>query len=172
MVNERPTEHLILSGNSFRDVTDNIVEILKREQEDDPDQELTWIKRVHDVYDSDIIHIPQAPCIAVSWQGYQRTVKTIGQKYPVREDIINDVIIYYYHEEIKDDIKKDEIRDALWEIDRILRRNSDLNGLSAQGAAVEGGQLMNRIRAEHPYSGGLIRLRVPVSIRTRRGVTP
>lgn len=172
MVNERPTEHLIQTGNYFKDVVDNIVEILVREQEEDLDQELTYIKRVHDVYDNDIIHIPEVPCIAVSWQGYQRIVKTIGQKYPVREDVINDVIVYYYHEEIKDDIRKDEIRNALWEIDRILRRNSDLNGLSTQGATVEGGQLMNRIRAEHPYSGGLIRLRVPVSIRTRRGVTP
>jgi hypothetical protein len=171
MSNERPTENLILSGNYFKDAVDNIVKILNVEQIDDPDQELTYIRRVLDVHDYDIIKIPRTPAIAVAWQGFEETVRTIGQKHPVGVTIVNLITVYYYHDEIKDDIRKDEIRDALWEIGRILRRNSDLNGLSAEGASLEGGQIMNRIRNDIPYSGGLITMRVPVSIQTRRGVS-
>lgn len=172
MTNERPTEHLILSGNYFKDAVDNIVEILQREiDEDDPEQELDWIKRVHDIHDTDILIIPSTPCIAVVWTGFEELVREIGQKYPVGVTITNFITVFYYHDQIDDEIRKDEIRDAMWELARILRRNSDVNGLSAEGASIEDGQIVNRIRNDIPYSGGLINLKVPVHIRTRRGVS-
>lgn len=170
MSNERPTDHLILTGNYFADSVDNYVEILKREIEEDPEQELDLIKRVTEVYDSDVTLIPSTPAIAVSWQGFDEVVRTIGQ-VNVGVTITNYLAVYYYHEEIYDEIKENEIRDALWELGRLLRRNSDVNGLSAEGATIEEGQRMNRMRNDKPYSGGLIQVRVPVQIRTRRGVS-
>lgn len=171
MANERPTENLLLSGNYFRDAVDNIVEILKREIDEDLEQELDYIKRVTEVYAHDPILIPATPAIAVVWTSFQELVREIGQRYPVGVTITNFITVFYYHEQIEDEIRKDEIRDALWELARILRRNSDINGLSAEGASIEDGQLMNRVRNDVPYSGGLINMKVPVHIRTRRGVS-
>ena len=172
MANERPTENLILSGNYFKDTVDNIVEFLKREiDSDDPNQELDWMKRVHDIYGDDVILVPSTPAIAVVWTGFTERVREIGQKYPVGVTLTSSVVVFYYHDQIEDEIRKDEIRDALWELARILRRNSDVNGLSAEGATIEDGQIVNRIRNDIPYSGGLINMSVPVHIRTRRGVS-
>ena len=171
MTNERPTEHLILSGDYFADSVDNIVEIIGREQIEDSEQKLTYIKRVTEIFDYDTSQIATLPAISVSWEGFEEKVRTIGQKRTVGTTITNIIAIWYYHEEVQEEIRAKEIRSALWELDRILRRNSDVNGLSAEGATIEDGQAMQRLRGDTPYSGGLINMRVPVNIRSRRGVS-
>ena len=170
-VNERPTDNIINTGNIFADSVNNFVEILKREIDEDPEQELDWIKKVTEVYPYDAALIPSTPAIAVSWEAFSQVVRTIGQKHPVGMTITSYIVVYYYHEAIKDEIRKEEIRDALWELNRILTRNSDANGLSAEGATVGDGQVMNRIRNDISYSGGLVNMQVPVHTRTRRGVS-
>jgi hypothetical protein len=170
-VQDRPTEHLIKSGNYFKDAVDNIVEIIEREQKDDTDSKLKYIKRVHKVFDHDVFRIPSLPAIAVSWVGWREQVRTIGQRSPVRFTIEVFITIYYYHGELSRNIRKEEIRDALWELARILRRNEDLNGLSSLGATITDGQMMNRMRANEGYAGGQINLVVPISVDDRRGIS-
>jgi hypothetical protein len=163
--------YLIKSGNYFKDTVDNIVEILKREQTEDVDSELQYFKRVHDIYDNDVFIIPSPPAIAVAWTGFTEQVRTIGQRNPVHFTIVNKIIIYYYHEELNVNIKREDIRDALWEVARIMRRNSDLNGLSSVGATIISGQLINRVRSNNVYAGGTIEIDVPVLVEDRRGLS-
>jgi len=171
MTQYRKTQYLINSGNCFRDVVDNIVEILRREQKEDVDSELSLFKRVHEIYDNDVFIIPATPAIAVSWTGFTEKVRTIGQQHPVHFTIENNVTIFYYHEELNVNIRREEIRDAMWEVARVLRRNSDLNGLSSVGATINSGQLVNRVRSNNVYAGGSIELIVPVLIESRRGIS-
>lgn len=173
MTQDRPTQYLIKSpeGNYYKDVVDNLVEILQRQQRDDPDQHLTDLSGVIEVSPYDIILIPSLPHLAVSWESKNEIVHTMG-KENVTVEIVNDVSVYYYLSELHERIRKDQIRDALWETERILRRNSDLNGLSSKGASIRDSVLQNRVRARgKTYAGGRIRLSVPILIRTRRGVS-
>ena len=133
MTQDRPTEFIVKSGNYFRDAVENLVEILNREQKEDPDQKLTYINRLIKVYDTDVILIPETPVIAVAYAGHDEEHTTIGQRQvTTRLDIKLDV--FYYHQEANLELKQEEIRDALWELCRILRRNGNLNGLSSLGA--------------------------------------
>ena len=168
---DRPNEHIIKTGNYFSDSVQNVCEILRREQRDDPDQKLSYIRRLTEVLDDDVIIVPKPPCIAVAFSDFTEEIHTIGQRHPVTVEVIIELNIFYYHSEVKDKIRKAEIRDAMWEIARILRRNSDLNGLSSKGAVIRGGELIYRPRNDKIYEGALIRLGVPILTKTRRGVT-
>lgn len=168
---DRPNEHIIQTGNYFSDTVENICEILRREQREDTEQKLKYIRRLTEVQNDDLIIIPKPPCICVAFSDWTEEVHTIGQRYPVTVELAIEVNVFYYHSEVKDKIRKHEIRDALWEISRILRRNSDLNGLSSKGARILNGELIYRARNDKLYEGGLIRMNVPVLIKTRRGTT-
>jgi len=167
-----PTGHLIKTGNLFSDIVNNFVEIIKREQREDKGQKLKYIRRLHEVYDGDVITVPRTPCIAVSFDSWSEGARTIGQKYPQAMHIEANIVVHYYHQELNNKIKDIEIRDALWEISRILRRNSDLNGLSSKGATIEEGVLAVRVKQNKVYVGGVIHMTVPVLFEERRGVTP
>jgi hypothetical protein len=60
----------------------------------------------------------------------------------------------------------------MWEISRLLRRNSDLNGLSTKGALITSGEIGHRGKSNKFYTGGRIRMEVPVLFQERRGITP
>lgn len=167
-----PTEHQIKTGNIFADVVHNIIEILNREQREDKEQKLKYISRLTEIIDEDAIIIPRTPSLAVSFADWSEEARTMGQKYPVSMDVVVGVDLFYYHQEFTPKIKKDEIRDAMWEISRILRRNSDLNGFSTKGAKITRGQVGSRARANKFYVGGMIRMEVPVLFQERRGITP
>jgi len=168
---DRPNEHIIQTDNYFHDSVENVCELLRREQREDTDQKLKYIRRLTRVENDDLIIIPKPPCICVAFSDWTEEVHTIGQRHPVTVELAIELNVFYYHAEVKDKIRKHEIRDALWEIARILRRNSDLNGLSSKGAIIRSGELIYRARNEKLYEGGLIRLTVPILIKTRRGVT-
>jgi len=170
MSQTRPTEHLIETGNYFADTVDNLVEILNREQRDDADQALTYLSGVLEIHNEDILLIPSTPCIAISFEGFDEIIHTIGKTNVTVETTIQ-INAYYYHQEINQRIRKNEIRDAMWELSRILRRNSDLNGLSSKGAQVSSGEVMSRLRQNGAFSGGLIKMQVPILHQTRRGVS-
>lgn len=168
---DRPNEFIVKTGNYFSDAVENICEILRREQREDPEQKLKYIRRLTEVLSDDVIIVPKPPCIAVAFSDFTEEVHTIGQRHPITVEVTIEINVFYYHSEVKDKIRKAEIRDALWEIARILRRNSDLNGLSSKGALIRGGELIYRARNDKLYEAGLIRLGVPILIKTRRGVT-
>jgi hypothetical protein len=167
----RATPHLIETGNYFSDSVENICEILRREQREDTDSKLKYISRLTDVLNDDVIIIPKPPCITVSFGGWEEVIHTIGQKNVTVEYIV-ELNIFYYHNEVQNNIRKSEIRDALWEVSRLLRRNSDLNGLSSKGAIIHGGEIVYRARNKSVYEGGLIRMSVPILDKTRTGVSP
>lgn len=167
----RPNEHFVETDDPFEGAVENICEVLRREIKTDPEQKLTMIRRNVEVLNEDVILVPKPPVISVSFSDWSEFVSTIGQRYPQTVEYDIGIDIYYYHAEIKNKISKKEIRKALWEIARMLRRNSDLNGLSAKGALISSGQIVYRRRNDKLYEGGLIRLQVPVLDKTRRGVT-
>jgi len=170
MTQDRPTAHLIKTGNYFADGVNNIVEILEREQREDTEQKLTYLNGVLKIHDEDILLIPKTPCIAVSFEGFEEIIHTIGKRQVTVETTLL-INTYYYHQEISREIRKKEIRDAMWELARILRRNSDLNGLSSKGAQIPSGEVMSRLRQNGAFSGGLIRMQVPILHQSRRGVS-
>ena len=167
-----PTEHQIKTGNIFHDVVNNVIEILKREQREDKEQKLKYISRVTEIIEEDAIIIPRTPSISVAFSEWQEEARTMGQKFPVSMDVTVTLEIFYYHQELTPNIRKVEIRDALWELSRILRRNSDLNGFSTKGAKIVSGSVGNRGRANAFYAGGRIVMEVPVLFQERRGITP
>jgi len=167
--NVRPNDNIIYTGNVFSDSVSNTVEILRRELIEDPDQKLKYIRRLTDVLEDDAILIPKPPCITVYFTDWEENFSTIGQRYPQTVEYKINLNVYYYHSEINNKIRDSEIRDALWEISRIIRRNSDLNGLSSKGVFffVSGGVTYKQ-RNDKMYQGGIIRLMVPVIDRERR----
>lgn len=171
-IDTRPNANIILSDNPFADVVDNIVKILKRDLRDeyDSNSNLKYIRRLTDVLDDDVILIPKPPCITVSFMDWEEEITTIGQ---TNQSFVYKIMldIYYYHCEAKNTIRDKEIRDALWEISRVLRRNSDLYGLSSMGALIKGGSVIYKKRNNALYQGGLIRLQVPLKGKERRGTT-
>jgi len=158
----RVLEHLIDTGNPFHDCVANITEILRRKIREDPNQELKAIRRLMDVYDDDVLLIPKPPAIAVSFADWEEEIHTIGKSPRVTAEYKVGINIFFYHSELTNNIRKSEIRDGLWEISRILRRNSSLNGLSSKGANIVQGEIMFRVRNERLYQGGIIRLAVPI----------
>lgn len=170
MNQDRPTKYLIKKGNYYRDIVANIVEILRREQRKDPDQRLTDQKRLTEVIEGDPFAVPQPPAIAVSWEEADEIPHTIGKRNVTYESTSR-VTVWYYHEELNENTRKEDIRDNLWEIARLLRRNSDLNGLSPKGAHVEHVEIVNRPRLDKWYAGGKIIFVVPVLMQDRRGIS-
>jgi len=167
-IQDRPTQYLIKTGDYFDDAVANIVEIIKRMQVTDPGQYLTWIKRVHEVYPADLLIVPETPCICVDFVDHEEEIHTIGKKNVTYELQIG-IEIYYYHQQINEELREKEIRSALWELGRILRRNSFVNGLSSKGARIVSSEVLNRTRLNGVYAGGRVRYNVPVLIQEQRG---
>lgn len=167
----RANEHYIEGDEPFDAIVKNTIEILKRELKEDSGQKLKYLRRNIDVVEDDPMLIPKPPLIAVEWIDWNENITTMGMKYPQTVELNNGVDIYFYHSEVINKIRKKEIRGALWEIARILRRNSNLNGLSSKGALIIGGRFAYRRRNKKLYQGGLIRLQVSLLDQTRRGIT-
>lgn len=167
----RPNEHYVETDNPFDGAIENICEVLRRELKEDSEQKLKYIRRNTEVLDDDVVLIPKPPVITVEFSDWDENISTMGQRHPQTVEYNIWIDIYYYHSEVKNKIRKKEIRRALWEIARLLRRNSDLNGLSSKGALIASGKPIMRRRNDKLYEGGIIRLLVPVLDRTRRGVT-
>jgi hypothetical protein len=167
----RPNEHYIECDNPFDGAIENICEVLRRELKEDSEQKLKYIRRNTSVLSEDLVLVPKPPVISVSFSEWEENRSTIGQRYPQTVEYSIWIDIYYYYQEIKNKRAEKDVRMALWEIGRLLRRNSDFNGLSSKGALIQGGRPILRRRNDKLYEGGLIRLLVPVLDQTRRGVT-
>lgn len=169
-VQDRPTEHLIKTGDYFTDSCLNLCEVIKREQKEDPEQELTLVKRVIEVVPEDLIIIPGLPLITCSFVGHQEKATTVG-KQNVTHKLQITVQVHYYHEELNEQLRKSEITQVVWELTRIIRRNSDLNGLSPLGVDIVNSLVMNRQRANGTYAGARLELVVPVILQSRRATS-
>jgi len=167
----RPNEHYVETDNPFDGAIENICEVLRRELKEDTEQKLKYIRRNTQVTSEDLVLVPKPPVISVSFSDWEENVSTIGQRYPQTVEYSIWIEIYYYYQEIKNKRAEKDVRRALWEIGRLLRRNSDFNGLSSKGAQIHGGRPILRRRNDKLYEGGIIRLLVPVLDQTRRGVT-
>lgn len=164
-------EHLIQTENLFADCVLNLVEILKRKQRDKSiEQKLSYIRRLTNVYDDELIIVPSTPCISVVFNDFEEEIHTIGNRCVTIEFKIR-LEVFYYHGEVKNNIRKKEIRDALWEISRFIRENSGLNGLSSKGALIKRGTHAYRPRNNIIYEGALIDMEVPILAKTDRKTT-
>lgn len=169
-IQDRNTEYLISTGNYFTDAVENIIAVIRRELEQDSEQQFTYIARVVDIYDHDAAVIPTVPAIAVIFDGWQEKFTTIGkQNVTNRMDLL--LYIRYYHEILERSTDLKDIEKALWEIARILRRNTDLNGLSPMGMKVLQGEVVVTAKWDNNYTGGVIQVEVPILIQSRRAIS-
>jgi hypothetical protein len=170
MTQDRPTANLVKTGNYFDDAPANVCEFIKREQKEDPEQELTLVRRLIDAVPNDLLIVPGTPMVTCSYRSHTEDPTTIG-KTNVTHKLQIDLELYYYHQELNEQLDKREITKAVWELCRIIRRNSDLNGLSPMGANIVSSEVANRARVNGTFAGARILVRVPVLLQSRRATS-
>ena len=170
MTQDRPTANLVKTNNYFDDVPLNLCEIIRREQKEDPEQELTLVRRLISVVPSDLLIIPGTPMVTVSFFHHTEEALTIG-KTNVTHELQIDTELHYYHQELNEQLDKREITKAVWELTRIIRRNADLNGLSPKGVKIVSSDVVNRVRVNGTFAGARIVVRAPVLLQSRRATS-
>jgi len=149
--------------NYFRDAVLNTIEVLKKF----PAENNRVIKNF---YEEDVLN-PVCPCFVVVVDGSKDQIRTSQNMSRIRYTIHMNIEIKYYHADLTEETKRNEITYVLWEISDLLKRNITLNefvpklgseiisarfGLQPKGTRVIAGGTINLL-AKKLYTSDVVR---------------
>jgi hypothetical protein len=82
--------------------------------------------RLKRIYKDDVINVEATPAVAISNVGTTFERRTLGRNARFEVDFINE--IWYYHEELNPDTRKNDVMKAAYDVGRTLIENASLNG--------------------------------------------
>lgn len=145
------------SGNIFKDAHLALIDLIKKN---------VSTLGIQDVFDDDLQQ-GNPNTVVVEFMGHTEKYNTIGKKN-VSFDLRLRFNIFYYYREVDKGIKKSEIRDKTDAICRLIRGNSDLDGITGMGLEINSTRIISRLRSNGLVSGSVIDVIVPIFERYNR----
>jgi len=139
--------------NYFRNAVLNCIEVLKKF----PDENN---RRIRKFYEEDVV-TPITPCFVVIATGSKDEMRASQNLSRIRYTIHINLEIWYYHADLTEEIKRNEITYILWEVSDLLKRNITLNGFVPKlGSEITGTRWVPQARGNKILAGGVINLLV------------
>jgi hypothetical protein len=143
----------VLGENSlYRNAVKNCVKVLK----DNFTSETG--RTIKQYYDEDVYR-PITPSIAVLTVGSDDELRTVQNMTQMRYTINIGMEVWYYHADLTEEVKRNEITYILWEINFLLKKYVTLNGFVPKlGVEVSGARWVPQKRGNRIYAAGVISL--------------
>ena len=105
-------------NNYFRNAVLNTIEVLKKFPGEND-------RTIRNFYEEDVLH-PICPSFAVIVNGSHDEMRTSQGGSRIRYTIHIDIEVKYYHADLTEEVKRNEITYILWEVSDLLKRNFTL----------------------------------------------
>ena len=140
-------------NNYFRNSVLNCIEVLKLFSSENN-------REIRNYYEEDVVN-PKTPSFAVICTGSNDDLRA-SQNLTRRKYTINiNLEIWYYHCDLTEETKRNEITYVLWEISELLKRHVTLNEFVPKlGIQITGTRWVPRQKASRILAGGVISLLV------------
>jgi len=138
--------------NLYRNAVKNCIEVLKNNFTQETGRKVTQY------YEEDVLN-PNTPCLAVNVISSEDIMRSSQNLTQIRYTINIGMEIWYFHGDLTEEIKRNEITYILWEINYILKKNITLNGfVPKMGIEVRGARWLPQARGSRILAGGVISL--------------
>jgi len=143
----------VLGENSlYRNAVKNCIQVLK----DNFTAETG--RTIKQFYEEDV-YLPQTPSISVIAVGSNDDLRTVQNMTQMRYTINIGLEIWYFHADLTEEVKRNEITYILWEINFLLKKYVTLNGFVPKlGVEVSGARWVPQARGEKIYAAGVVSL--------------
>ena len=138
--------------NLYRNAVKNCIQVLKN------DFTTRTGRRVRQFYEEDMSN-PSTPSFAVLVVSSEDEMRSVDAITQMRYTINIGMEVWYYHAELTEETKRNEITYILWEINDLLKQNFTLNGFVPKlGVEVLGARWVPRKFTTRVVAGGVITL--------------
>lgn len=135
--------------NYYINAVKNCIEVLKKFP-------LESGKQIKEYYEEDVIN-PKTPSFCVIATGSRDEMRSSQNLSRIRYTINIGLEIWYYHADLTEETKRNEITSILWRINDLLKRNMTLNGfVPNMGIEVTGARWVPRARGSRVLAGGAL----------------
>lgn len=137
--------------NYFRNAVLNCIEVLKKFTIENN-------RTIRNYYEEDILN-PTTPCFAVIVAGSKDEMRASQNLSRIKYTIHINLEIWYYHADLTEETKRNEITYLLWEVSDLFKRNITLNGFVPKlGSEITGVRWVPQLRGSRILAGGVINL--------------
>lgn len=137
--------------NHYINAVKNCIEVLKKFPEENN-------RRIRNFYEEDVSN-PITPCFCVIASGSKDVLRTSQNLSRMRYTINIGMQVWYFHADLTEETKRNEITYVLWEINDLLKRNITLNGFVPKlGIEVSEARWSPQVRGNRILAGGVIEL--------------
>ncbi|HUW49225.1 MAG TPA: hypothetical protein VMW36_10825 [Patescibacteria group bacterium] len=138
-------------SNVYKNAVLNCVEVLKKF----PAQSG---REIRDYYTEDVLN-PNPPCFTVLMMSSTDERRSSQNLTQIRYTINVGLEVWYYHADVTEETKRNEITYVLWEINQLLKTNITLNGFCPKlGVEILGARYEPRRRGSRVLAGGALTL--------------
>jgi len=135
--------------NYFRNAVLNCIEVLKKFSSENS-------KTIRNYYEEDVIN-PITPCFVVIVTGSKDEMRASQNLSRIRYTIHMNLEIWFFHSDLTEETKRNEITYVLWEISDLLKRNMTLNEFVPKlGIEIQGTRWVPQQRGSRVLAGGVI----------------
>jgi len=139
-------------NNLYRNAVKNCIQVLKDNFTSETGRKVTTY------YEEDVLN-PNTPCLVVNALSSEDVMRSSQNMTQIRYTINIGMEIWYFHGDLTEEIKRNEITYILWEINYILKKNITLNGFVPKlGVEVRGARWLPQARGNRILAGGVISL--------------
>lgn len=137
--------------NYFRNAVLNCIEVLKKFSSENN-------RTIRNYYEEDVLN-PITPCFVVLVTGSKDELRSSQNLTRIKYTINMNLEVWYFHSDLTEETKRNEITYVLWEISDLLKRNITLNGFAPKmGIEIQGVRWVPTQRGSRILAGGVISL--------------
>ena len=139
--------------NYFQNAVLNCVEVLKKFSSENK-------RTIRNYYSEDVLN-PITPCFVVVVTGSKDEMRTSQNLTRIRYTIHMNLEVWYFHADLTEETKRNEITYVLGEISNLLKRNITLNEFVPKlGIEITGTRWVPQQRGSRILAGGVVNLLV------------
>jgi len=139
--------------NYFRNAVRNCIEVLKKFASENK-------REIKEYYEEDVLN-PRTPCFIVIVTGSRDELRASQNLSRMKYTIHMNLEVWYYHADLTEETKRNEITYVLWEISDLLKKNITLNGFVPKlGTEITGTRWAPQRRGNRILAGGMVNLLV------------
>lgn len=137
--------------NYYRNAVLNCIEVLKKFDEENT-------RKIKKYYEEEVLN-PVCPCFVVVATSSNDVMRAAQNLSRIKYTINIGLEVWYWHADLTEEVKRNEITYILWEINHLLKRNITLNGFVPKlGIEVSGARWVPQQRGSRVLAGGVISL--------------
>jgi len=139
--------------NYYVNAVENCIEVLKKFPEETG-------RRISNYYKEDVSNII-TPCFCVLANGSRDVMRATQALSRIRYTINIGLQIWYFHSDLTEETKRNEITFILWEVNELLKKNITLNGFVPKlGIEINSVSWKPQARGSRILAGGLLEVNV------------